>query len=139
MARIFVTGCADALQMAAGYEGEIMDFTSADWSVKGFVSRGCLAAVYDRLTAGDMLLVQYGFNDMDAKDMTCYSQPGDEFEGYLERFVNVARNKRATPVFLAPALPGGEAWQESCRSLARRLKVECVRFQGGKEAACDEG
>lgn len=133
MARIFVAGCADALQQAAGYEGEIVDLTSADWSVKGFVSCGCLAPVYDRLTAGDVLLVQYGQNDMDAENSTCYAQPGAEFEGYLERFVNVARNKRATPVFLAPALPGGEAWQESCRSLARRLKVECV-FPGQEGA-----
>ena len=139
MARVFVTGCTEALRMAAGYEGEIIDFTSADWSVKGFVNQGCLAAVYDRLTVGDILLVQYSANDMNAEDMTCYSHPGSEFEGYLERFVNVARNKRATPIFLAPTLPGGEAWQESCRNLARRLKVECVRFQGGKEAACDEG
>lgn len=139
MSRIFVTGCTDALQAAAGYNGVIVDCTSADWSAKRFVNQGRLAKVYDQLTAGDMLLVQYGANDMDAKDMTGYSQPGDEFEGYLERFVNVAHNKRATPVFLAPALPGGEAWQESCRSLAWRLKVECVRFQGGKEADCDEG
>lgn len=130
MARIFVMGCPDALQTAAGYEGEIVDFTSAGWSVKGFVTRGCLAAVYDLLTEGDTLLIRYDANDMNAENPASYSQPGDEFEGYLERFVNVARNKRATPVFLIPDLPGGEAWQESCINLAARLAVRCMR-EGG--------
>ena len=125
MAKIYVLGCGDARQIAAGYDGEIVDFTSADWSAKGFVSRGCLAPVYDRLTAGDVLLIQYGAHDMDAGDPACYSRPGEEFENYLERFVNVARNKRATPVFVLPALPGAETWRESCRCLARRLDVEC--------------
>lgn len=130
MARIFVTGCTDALQAAAGYNGVIVDFTLADWSAKRFVNQCCLAKVYDQLTAGDMLLVQYGLHDMNEKDITGYSQPGDEFEGYLERFVNVARNKRATPVFLIPALPGSEAWKESCCKLGKRLNVECVILPG---------
>ena len=126
MARIFVTGCADAQQMAAGYVGEIVDFTSADWSAKSFVGRGCLAAVYDHLTAGDTLLIQYGRHDMDVENAAGYSAPETEFSGYLERFVNVARNKRATPVFLIPALPGGDAWKESCCQLGKRLNVACV-------------
>lgn len=130
MARIFVTGCANAQQMAADYDGEIMDFTSADWSAKGFVSRGCLAAVYDRLTAGDVLLIQYGRHDMDRENLACYSDPETEFAGYLERYVNVARNKRATPVFLIPALPGSEAWKESCCKLGKQLNVECVILPG---------
>lgn len=132
MAKVFVTGCADAQQMAAGYHGEIVDFTSADWSAKGFVSRGCLAAVYDRLTTGDVLLIQYGPHDIDVENLTGYSRPGDEFENYLERFVNVARNKRATPVFLVPALPDGGAWQESCCHLAHRLEVEYRLLPGQK-------
>lgn len=126
MSRIFVTGCGDARQIAAGREGEIVDFTSVDWSAKAFVERGCLAAVYDRLTQGDVLLIQYGHRDMDSADAAHYARPEDEFAAYLERFVNVARNKRATPVFLAPALPGGENWLESCRSLAKRLDVDCL-------------
>lgn len=134
MARIFVTGCADAAQMAAGYEGDIVDFTSADWSAKGFVSRGCLAGVYDRLTMGDTLLIQYGPNDTDPDNAAGYSEPGREFANYLERFVNVARNKRATPVFLIPALPGSEKWRDSCIGLARRLGVGYTLLPGQEGA-----
>ena len=130
MARIFVTGWGDARQIASGYVGEIVDFASAEWSVKGFVSQGRLAAVYDRLTVGDVLLVRYGPHDMEAADAARCARPGAEFEGYLERFVNVARNKGATPVFLAPALPGGETWLESCRSLAQRLGAAFVQVGG---------
>lgn len=126
MARVFVTGYANAQQMAAGFDGEIVDFTSADWSVKRFVSQGCLARVYDRLSAGDVLLIRYGVHDMDPGDAAGYSDPEGEFANYLERFVNVARNKRAIPVFQIPDLPDGEAWKESCRNLALRLGVECV-------------
>lgn len=122
---LFVTGCEDARKIAAGYTGEIVDFTSADWSAKSFINQGCMAALYDRLTAGSVLLIQYGRHDMDAADPARYSDPTGEFADYLERFINAARNRQAVPVLLAPALPGGEAWLESCRQLAERLHVEC--------------
>ena len=131
MARIFVTGCADARQLAAGYDGEMVDFTRADWSAKGFINGGCMAALYDQLNAGDTLLICYGPHDMDAENPEGFFQPGDEFEDYLERFVNVARNRRAAPVLVIPALTGGEAWRESCIRLAARLKVQCVQEGGG--------
>ena len=77
-----------------------------------------------------MLLIQYGRHDMDRENLACYSDPETEFAGYLERYVNVARNNRATPVFLIPALSGSGAWKESCCKLGKRLNVECVILPG---------
>ena len=117
-------------------------------SSKSFIDEGRLAAIYDRITAGDFLFIQFGHNDEKAEDPARYTEPETEFPAYLERFVNVARNKGAYPVIITPLTrynrnaPGArfthERWAESARRTARRLDVPLIDLTAMSERMVDE-
>lgn len=69
-------------------------------STKSFIDESRLAAIYNDITEGDYLFIQFGHNDEKNQDPTRYTDPHGEFKVNLGRFVNVARNKKAYPVFI---------------------------------------
>lgn len=105
-------------------------------STRSFIDEGRLAPIYDRITKGDFLFIQFGHNDEKIADPSRYTEPETAFPEQLEKYVNVARNKGATPVFITPVtrFHRGEAseeyrhirWAESMRRTGRRLGVEVI-------------
>ena len=71
-------------------------------STKSFMDESRLAAIYDIIEAGDYLFIQFGHNDEKREDPARFTESFGEFMENLERFVNVARNKGANPVFITP-------------------------------------
>jgi lysophospholipase L1-like esterase len=71
-------------------------------STKSFIDESRLPAIYDRITEGDFLFIQFGHNDEKTADPTRYTEPFSEFQVNLEKFVNAARNKKAFPVLITP-------------------------------------
>ena len=71
-------------------------------STKSFLDEGLLMPIYDRMTRGDFLFVQFGHNDEKQDDPARYAAPFGEYSENLERFVNAARNKGAYPVLITP-------------------------------------
>lgn len=71
-------------------------------STKSFIDEQRLVYIYDRITEGDFLFVQFGHNDEKKEDTTRYTDPYGDFQVNLEKFANVARNKKAYPVFITP-------------------------------------
>lgn len=71
-------------------------------STKSFIDESRLAAIYDEIEAGDYLFIQFGHNDEKREDPTRFTESFGEFMENLERYVNVARNKGANPVFITP-------------------------------------
>lgn len=69
-------------------------------STKSFIDESRLAAIYDEISEGDFLFVQFGHNDEKKQDPARYTDPHGEFVVNLGKFVNVARNKRAFPLFI---------------------------------------
>lgn len=115
-------------------------------STKSFMDEGRLAAIYDRIKAGDFLFIQFGHNDEKPEDPARYTDPEGEFAANLERFVNAARNKRAIPVFITPltrldrsanAKYRHDAWAESYRRTAKRLNVALIDLTCMSEALVD--
>lgn len=105
-------------------------------STRSFMDEGRLAPIYDRITRGDFLFVQFGHNDEKSADPTRYTDPDTAFQENLEKFVNVARNKGATPVFITPVTRYhlGDAseeyrhvrWAEAIRVCGARLGVAVI-------------
>lgn len=105
-------------------------------STKSFIDEGRLAAIYDRITKGDFLFIQFGHNDEKPEDPTRYADPDSGFPENLEKFVNVARNKGATPVIITPvtrfnrnnpyAAYKHDRWAESARRTGKKLDVAVV-------------
>lgn len=69
-------------------------------STKSFIDESRLAPIYDEITKGDFLFIQFGHNDEKENDPARYTEPFGEFKVNLGKFVNVARNKGAYPVFI---------------------------------------
>ncbi len=85
-------------------------------STKSFIDESRLATVYNEIREGDILLIQFGHNDAKREDPNRYTEPFGEYQENLERFVNVARNRKAIPVLITP--------------LCRRWFVDEQRMQG---------
>ena len=69
-------------------------------STKSFIDESRLAPIYDEITKGDFLFIQFGHNDEKKNDPSRYTDPHGEFIVNLGKYVNVARNKGAYPVFI---------------------------------------
>ena len=71
-------------------------------STKSFIDESRLPAIYDQITEGDFLFIQFGHNDEKKADPVRYTEPFAEFKINLGKFINVARNKKAFPVLITP-------------------------------------
>ncbi len=117
-------------------------------STKQFIDEGRLAVIYDRMTEGDFLFIQFGHNDEKIADPARYADPDGEFAANLERFVNAAQGKRATPVLITPLTREGfqspdasfrhGPWAESMRRTAKRLGVALVDLTAMSEALVEQ-
>jgi len=105
-------------------------------STKSFLDEGRLALIYDRITVGDFLFVQFGHNDEKKADPARSTDPDTEFCDHLERFVNAARNKQAIPVIITPVTRRGftdpaetfrhDRWAAAARRMAKKLDVVLI-------------
>ncbi len=71
-------------------------------SARSFIEQGWFDGVAKVLSAGDVLLIQFGHNDAKIDDPTRYNDPETEFPRYLTRYLELARDKGATPVLITP-------------------------------------
>ena len=67
-------------------------------SSRSFWEEGLFAPVVEHITAGDMLLIQFGHND--EKDDERHTDPDSTYPEHLMRYVTAAREKGALPVLL---------------------------------------
>lgn len=116
-------------------------------STKSFMDEGRLAVIYDRIKKGDFLFIQFGHNDEKPEDPTRYADPEVDFPVNLGKFVTVARNKGAIPVFITPltrwdrnnpnAKYRHDEWAASCRRTAEKLGVALVDLTKMSEELVD--
>ncbi|WP_029232654.1 rhamnogalacturonan acetylesterase [Butyrivibrio sp. VCB2006] len=71
-------------------------------STKSFIDESRLAPIYNEITKGDFLFIQFGHNDEKSNDPARFTDPHGEFIVNLGKFVNAARNKGAYPLFITP-------------------------------------
>lgn len=71
-------------------------------STRSFIDEKRLNAIAAELQRGDVLLIQFGHNDAKREDPTRYTDPATEYPQYLLRYVQLARDKGATPVLITP-------------------------------------
>ena len=104
-------------------------------STKQFIDEGRLARIYDRITKGDFLFIQFGHNDEKIADPARYADPQSDYPANIEKFVNVARDKGAYPVIITPltrcryasnAMLRHDAWAQAARETAKRLDVALI-------------
>ncbi|MEG1586596.1 MAG: pectinesterase family protein [Bacteroidales bacterium] len=66
-------------------------------SSKSFMTEGLWKKVYDRITPGDYVFIQFGHNDQ-KKDTLRFSDPETSFKDNLKKYINQTRSKGGIPV-----------------------------------------
>lgn len=80
----------------------VKNFAKNGRSTKSFIDEGRMIPIYDGISEGDFLFIQFGHNDEKIHDETRYTAPKGEFTDNLKKFINVANNKGAHPVLITP-------------------------------------
>ena len=127
------------------YEVVIANMAENGRSTKQFIDEGRLAPIYDQIKKDDFLFIQFGHNDEKIADPARYADPDTDFCVNLEKFVNVARNKGAHPVFITPvtrrkrktAAFSHDRWAEAMRRTGRRLDVPVIDLTKMSEELVD--
>lgn len=96
------TGIGQVFHLFLKPEIKVENHAKNGRSTKSFIDESRLTPIYDRITEGDFLFIQFGHNDEKKEDPARYTEPFSEFMQNLEKFVNVARNKKAWPVLITP-------------------------------------
>ena len=117
--RIFIAGDSTAATYGperapqAGWGQKLQVWTADGWEVRNhavggrstrsFIDEGRLDAIAAELRAGDVLLIQFGHNDAKREDASRYTDPDSDYPRLLQRYVDTARSRGATPVLITPA------------------------------------
>ena len=96
------TGIAQAFDRYTRTDVVIYNHAVNGRSTKSFIDEGRLATIYNEITEGDFLFIQFGHNDEKIKDPLRYTDPHGEFITNLGKSINVARNKKAYPLLITP-------------------------------------
>lgn len=96
------TGIAQAFDRYTAFDVVVYDHAINGRSTRSFIDQGRLAFIYDEIKEGDFLFIQFGHNDEKETDLARYTDPDTDFIENLGKFVNVARNKGAIPLFITP-------------------------------------
>ncbi|CAH0126167.1 GDSL-type esterase/lipase family protein [Stenotrophomonas lactitubi] len=81
---------------------EVHNHAKGGRSTRSFIDEGRLDPIAAELRRGDVLLIQFGHNDAKFEDPTRYTDPDSDYPQLLMRYVQVARDKGATPVLVTP-------------------------------------
>ena len=81
---------------------EVRNHAKGGRSTRSFIAEGRLDAIAGELRKGDVLLIQFGHNDAKFEDPTRYTDPAGDYAAFLMRYVQLARDKGATPVLITP-------------------------------------
>lgn len=81
---------------------EVHNHAKGGRSTRSFIDEGRLDAIAAELGRGDVLLIQFGHNDAKFEDPTRYTDSDSDYPQLLMRYVQVARDKGATPVLVTP-------------------------------------
>ena len=96
------TGIGQGMRLFIKNDIMIINHAENGRSTKSFIDESRLAAIYNEITKGDFLFIQFGHNDAKLDDPDRYAEPWGEYQENLEKFVNAARNRKAHPVFITP-------------------------------------
>lgn len=130
------TGWGMRLQpwLEAGWE--VRNHAQSGRSARSFIEQGWLEGIARELRAGDVLLIQFGHNDAKVEDPARYNDPVEAYPRWLMRYVDLARERGATPVLVTPVarrkfdgtqlLDTHGPYPQAMRELARREGVRLV-------------
>lgn len=71
-------------------------------SSKTFITEGLLNPILEEIQEGDYLFIQFGHNDSTKNRPERYTEAYEDYKVYLQRYIDEARFKEATPILITP-------------------------------------
>jgi lysophospholipase L1-like esterase/quercetin dioxygenase-like cupin family protein len=81
---------------------EVRNHAQSGRSSRSFIEQGFFGPIMRDLGTGDLLLIQFGHNDEKIDDTTRYNEPVEAFPRWLMHYIDLARERGATPVLITP-------------------------------------
>lgn len=130
-----MAGWAQMLQAHFGPEVAVRNNARCGRSSKSFIEEGHFGRIEENIREGDYLFIQFGHNDEKPGDRG--TEPYTTFQEHLERYVELARRKKAHPVLMTPVqrrkfdesghlLQTHGDYPDAVRQLAARLSVPLI-------------
>jgi pectinesterase len=129
----------------------VIDLAQSGRSSKSFIDEGFFAGLERQIGPGDLLLVQFGHNDEKIHSPERYTAPETDFKEYLGKYIDMAREKGATPVLLTPVVrrkfdngklvPTHGKYPDAVRELAEKTEtaiIDMTRLSGQYVAGLGE-
>ena len=132
------TGIGQAMPLFLGKDVVVHNHAENGRSTKSFIDESRLAVIYNELREGDFLFIQFGHNDAKEEDASRFTKPYGDYQVNLEKYINVARNRKAYPVLITPlcrrwfldetTLEENKHGQypEAMKEVARKMKVPII-------------
>ncbi len=130
------TGWPQALVRFVKPEVPILNFAVNGKSTKNFISLNLFDKALKEIVAGDVVLIEFGHNDLKKEDPTRYTTPYGDYQFNLEKMVNACRAKGAEVILLTSITERyfengvlrechGE-YPKAMQELAERIHVPCL-------------
>ncbi|MQA33381.1 pectin esterase, partial [Modestobacter roseus] len=94
------TGWGQALGLFTTENATVVDYAKSGASSKDYFDRGLFDRTLAEIQPGDYLLISFGHNDEKADDPSRYTDPYGTYQEYLQKYIDGARAKGATPVLV---------------------------------------
>lgn len=95
------TGWGQVLHLYLSPDVQIFNYAKNGRSSKSFIEEGLLEQINQCIGEGDLLLIQFGHNDQKEEESR-HTDPFSTYQAYLKQYIDVARNKGATPILITP-------------------------------------
>ncbi len=93
------TGWGQVLPLYVSESVSVVNYAANGRSSRSFIVEGKLAEIEKHIQKGDILCIQFGHNDQ-KDDQHRATEAFTTYKEYLTQYIQVARNKGATPVLL---------------------------------------
>jgi len=134
-----------------GSDINVVDLAQSGRSSRSFIEEGFFAELERLIGADDILLIQFGHNDEKIDSPERYTEAETSYKEYLQKYIDMAREKGATPVLLTPIVrrkfedgklvPTHGKYPGAVRELAARTGtalIDMTRLSGEYVAALGE-
>ncbi|MEC0308155.1 rhamnogalacturonan acetylesterase [Paenibacillus lautus] len=91
-------------QMLPAYikaDAAVSNYARSGRSSKSFITEGILEQITEKMKPHDYMLIQFGHNDQ-KRDEERYTEPFSTYKDSLKKYVDVCREKQATPILVTP-------------------------------------
>ncbi len=146
------TGWPQALERFLQPNVEILNFAVNGKSTKNFISLQLFDKALKNIQANDLVLIEFGHNDVKIEDSTRYTKPFGDYQQNLKYMVECCKKKRANVILLTSIIERNFdengiikdslhfEYTKAMKALAEQMNIPCIdMYSLTKNRVSEEG